>query len=75
MIRQNSKKYIEKERPSIVGQYNPYMGVDLIDAIMGGYKMMIRSKKWQVRVFYHLLDLIMTNSWLLYKKWSSEQIG
>ncbi|XP_065354215.1 piggyBac transposable element-derived protein 2-like [Calliphora vicina] len=63
------KKYIEIERPSIVGQYNAHMGgVDLIDAIMGRYKIQLRSKRWQVRLFYHFLDLVMANSWLLYKK-------
>lgn len=63
------KKYIEVERPQIVGEYNRHMGgVDLIDSIMGRYKIAIRSKRWQVRFFYHLLDLTMSNSWLLYKK-------
>lgn len=63
------KKYVEIDRPSIVGEYNAHMGgVDLIDSIMGRYKIKLRSKRWQVRVFYHLLDLVMANAWLLYKK-------
>ena len=46
------KKYIDIDRPSVVGQYNSHMGgVDLIDAIMGRYKIKIRSKRWQIRVF------------------------
>lgn len=63
------KKYVEIDCPSIVGEYNAHMGgVDLIDSIMGRYKIKLRSTRWQVRVFYHLLDLVMANAWLLYKK-------
>lgn len=28
----------------------------------------MRSKKYYFRVFYHLLDVVMINSWILYKK-------
>lgn len=54
-----------QDRPYIVGEYNRHMGcVDLINSIMGRYKMLTRSKRWQVWMLYHLLDLTMTNSWL-----------
>lgn len=63
------KEYIEIERPYSVSQYNSYMGgVDLIDSIIGRYKISIKSQRWQVRVFYHLLDLTVSNAWLLYKR-------
>lgn len=66
--RQNSK-YVSIKRPNIVGEYNRHMGgVDLIDSIMGIYKIQLRSKRWQVRLFYHYLDLTMANAWLLYKR-------
>lgn len=65
----SNKRYVNIDWPSIVGEYNRYMGgVDLIDSIMGYYKILIRSKRWQVRVFYHLLDLTMANAWLLYRQ-------
>lgn len=64
-----TKRYISIDRPNIVGEYNRHMGgVDLIDSIMGCYKIQLRSKRWQVRMFYHLLDLSMANAWLLYKR-------
>lgn len=64
-----NKKYINIDLPHIVGEYNRHMGgVDLIDSIMGRYKIMIRSKRWHVRMFYHILDLTMANSWLLYRR-------
>lgn len=64
-----NKRYVSIDRPNIVGEYNRHMGgVDLIDSIMGRYKIQLRSKRWQVRMFYHLLDLSMANAWLLYKR-------
>lgn len=64
-----NKKYINIERPHVVGEYNRHMGgVDLIDSIMGRYKILTRSNRWQIRMFYHLLDLTMANSWLLYRR-------
>lgn len=64
-----TKQYVSIDRPNIVGEYNRHMGgVDLIDSIMGRYKIQLHSKRWQVRLFYHLLDLSMANSWLLYRR-------
>lgn len=63
------KRYVTIDRPNVVGEYNRHMGgVDLIDSIMGRYKIKLRSKRWQVRMFYHFLDLAMPNAWLLYKR-------
>lgn len=63
------KQYIMVERPSVVAEYNRHMGgVDLLDCIMGHYKIKLRSKRYYIRLFYHLLDLVMSNSWLLYRK-------
>ncbi|KAI8432777.1 hypothetical protein MSG28_013736 [Choristoneura fumiferana] len=62
-------KYIEIKRPFVVGEYNRHMGgVDLIDSIMGIYKIELRSKRWPMRLFFHYLDLTMANAWLLYKR-------
>ncbi|XP_045457152.1 piggyBac transposable element-derived protein 3-like [Melitaea cinxia] len=64
-----NKRYMTIDCPKIVGEYNRHMGgVDLIDSIMGRYKIKLRSKRWQVRMFYHFLDLVMSNAWLLYKR-------
>lgn len=43
-------------------------GVDLLDSYIGRYKITMRTKKWYMRLFYHMLDLTIINSWLLYKK-------
>jgi hypothetical protein len=55
--------------PEIVKVYNKYMGrVNLLDSIMGQNKIKIRSNKWYVRLFYHLLYMSIVNAWLLYKR-------
>ncbi|CAG4992139.1 unnamed protein product [Parnassius apollo] len=63
------KRYVTIDRSNVVGEYNRHMGgVNLIDSIMGRYKIKLRSKRWQVRMFYHFLDLAISNAWLLYKR-------
>lgn len=66
--KQNSR-YVNIKRPNVVGEYNRHMGgVDLLDSIMGIYKIRLRSKRWHMRLFYHYLDLTIANAWLLYKR-------
>jgi hypothetical protein len=43
-------------------------GVDLHDSFVGRAKIRIKSKKWYMRIFYHLLDITVVNSWIIYKK-------
>ena len=55
--------------PRVVKVYNAHMGgVDLLDALIGLYRTHIRSKKWYHRIFFHLIDLTIVNSWLLYRR-------
>ncbi|KAF2884259.1 hypothetical protein ILUMI_21911 [Ignelater luminosus] len=55
--------------PHIIIKYNRHMaGVDLLDSIIGRCKITLRSKKWYFRLLYHLLDLTVVNSWLLYRR-------
>jgi len=55
--------------PNIVNVYNKHMGgVDLIDSLLGLYRVKIRSRKWYHRLFFHLLDMTVINSWLLYRR-------
>ncbi|XP_050038274.1 piggyBac transposable element-derived protein 3-like [Dermacentor andersoni] len=55
-------------RPSIVGVYNECMGgVDLMDMLVALYRINLRSKKSYRRLFFHLLDTVIVNSWLLYR--------
>ncbi|KAJ8938650.1 hypothetical protein NQ314_011389 [Rhamnusium bicolor] len=59
------KKSIEIDCPFIVKEYNHHMGgVDLLDSNLGRLKI-LQSKKWYFRIFDHLLDLTVVNSWIL----------
>lgn len=45
------------------GQY--MKGIDILDGLIWRYK--IKMKKWYMRLFHHLLDIILVNKWILYK--------
>lgn len=63
------KKKILIECPAVVKQYNKHMGgVDLMDSFIARCKIKLKSKKWYIRLFYHLLDMVVANSWILHKK-------
>lgn len=63
------KQRVQVNYPSIVQQYNTFMGgVDLLDAFLAYYRIHIRSKKYYLRLFFHLVDLAVVNSWLLYRR-------
>ncbi|KAJ8883086.1 hypothetical protein PR048_014925 [Dryococelus australis] len=64
-----TKTALQVQYPDIISQYNHHMGgVDLLDSIVGCYKIVLRSKKSYFRLFYHLLDLSVINAWLLYRR-------
>lgn len=72
---QNVQRYDRKKKeriqvtcPAVVRQYNKHKGGDLLDSFLGKYRIKIRSRKWYIRLFHHLLDIIITNAWLLYKR-------
>lgn len=63
------KRIIEVPRPKSVEIYNKYMGgVDLLDAMLGFYRIKIKSKKWYHRIFFHMVDMTCVNSWLLWRR-------
>lgn len=63
------KETVQVKCPNVIQQYNRHMGgVDLLDSLMGRYKISIKSRKWYIRIFYHLIDLTMVNAWLAYKR-------
>ena len=55
--------------PHVVRVYNAHMGgVDLLDSLIGLYRTHLRSKKWYHKIFYHMMDMVVVNSWLLYRR-------
>uniref|UniRef100_A0A667X1E5 PiggyBac transposable element-derived protein domain-containing protein n=1 Tax=Myripristis murdjan TaxID=586833 RepID=A0A667X1E5_9TELE len=63
------KQKVSVERPSIISLYNKFMGgVDALDALIAYYCIQIRSKKYYHRFFFHFVDMVIVNSWLLYRR-------
>lgn len=64
-----NKEKIQIPCPKIIREYNAHMGgVDLMDSFLGRYRIKIKSRKWYIRIFFHLLDLAVINAWIIYKK-------
>jgi hypothetical protein len=56
------------QKPQVVEDYNQNMGgVDKSDQMLLYYGFSHRSVKWWKRVFFHLLDVALVNSHILYK--------
>lgn len=67
------KKHIEVLSPKAVDVYNHHMGgVDLLDSLLGFYRIQLRSKKWYKKIFFHLIDMCVVNAWLLWRRKSGE---
>jgi hypothetical protein len=63
------KQTIQISCPRVVIHYNRHMGgVDLHDSLLGRHRNKMRSKKWYMRLFYHLIDVTIVNAWLLYRR-------
>ncbi|KAJ8932853.1 hypothetical protein NQ314_014397 [Rhamnusium bicolor] len=69
----SEKKKIQVDCSNLVREYNRHMGgVDLLDSLIGRYRIKIKSRKWYMRLFYHILDMAVVNSWLLYKRLAAQ---
>lgn len=65
----SNKQYINISRPEVVKLYNHAMGgVDVMDQMIGLYRIYIRSKKWTLRMIFHAVDFSLVNSWVEYRK-------
>ncbi len=61
-------------RPTAVGEYNKYMGgVDTSDQMLGTNSVHRRTRRWPMTVFQHLLDIAVTNSFIMHKELSMER--
>jgi len=53
-------------KPHIVAWYNRHMGyIDISDRMANRYSMYQRTFRWTTKLFFHLLDLTVLNSWIL----------
>ncbi|KAL3195152.1 hypothetical protein MRX96_045740 [Rhipicephalus microplus] len=49
-------------------------GVDRADQLLSFYRNELKTKKWYKRIIFHLLDLAVVNSWLLYRAVKDSEI-
>jgi hypothetical protein len=53
----------------MIADYNKHMGgVDLNDMLVALYRTNISSKKYYMKIFFHLIDVAIVNSWLVYRR-------
>lgn len=70
------QRYVRKEKqykditsPQAVDVYNQHMGgVDLLDSMLGYYRIQLRSRNWYKRIFFHMIDMTLVNAWLLWRR-------
>ena len=61
-------------KPTVIEEYNSHMGgVDRADQLITYYGYPHHSKKWWKRVFFHLLDTALVNSYILYTQSNSSK--
>lgn len=39
-----------------------------MDSMIGWHKIIMRSKKWYIKIFYHLIDMSVVNAKILFKR-------
>ncbi|KAH7983422.1 hypothetical protein HPB52_011934 [Rhipicephalus sanguineus] len=61
--------YLEVKRPAVVRMYNTSMGgVDKTDFLVALYRTKIRSRKWTLRMIFHIINASVVNAWLEYRR-------
>lgn len=64
-----SKCRINVDRPYVVQEYNKHVGgVNLVGSYIKRNRISMKSMKWYMRMAYHLVDLAISNFWLLFLK-------
>lgn len=54
--------------PQIVKAYNKNMrGVDLADMLLSIYRINYKTKRWYIKIFWHLVYICKVNGWNLYR--------
>ena len=65
----NNTEAQNMKQNEIIINYNNFMGgVDLMDQILSYYSIDKKSQKWTIKLVFHLLSIVVHNSYILYKK-------
>ena len=69
------KETIKIKCPNLVQEYNCHIGgVDFLDSLLGYYRNKIKSKKWYQRIFFHLINIVTINAWILWRKYKNADV-
>uniref|UniRef100_A0A8C5WHF7 Sp3 transcription factor n=2 Tax=Tetrapoda TaxID=32523 RepID=A0A8C5WHF7_9ANUR len=70
---QKNKQHITVARPLIVQEYNNTVGgTDKTDMFLSLYRTFIKTRKWYLRLVFHLLDICVVNAWVAYRSLEGE---
>lgn len=70
------KQYVQVDCPQIIREYNSHMGgVDLMDGLMGRYHIRAKTRDAMTRMFYHFIDMAVTNAFILYRRIQMERMN
>ena len=76
LVRRTSKdrkgvyQAMEVKQPQAVFDYNQFMGgVDKSDQIIGTYNVLMKCVRWWKTIFFHIVDIAIVNSYLLFTEW------
>ncbi|KAJ8889550.1 hypothetical protein PR048_009049 [Dryococelus australis] len=75
----NNEQRVVVKCPAIICDYNRHMshgrmeelgggGVDLLESLLGRHHISIQTRKWYMRLFYHVLDVTAINAWFLRRR-------
>lgn len=74
-IKGQGGQWQEKEvrKPEVVHQYNIHMGgVDKSDQLIAPYNVLMKSMRWWKTLFFHMVDLAVVNSFILFQEWREQ---
>ncbi len=68
-----AKEKIDVPCPRIIQVYNSGIGgVDLADMLIALYRIVVKTERWYVKIFWHCVDIAKVNAWLLYRRQSDD---
>lgn len=74
--RWDNKKKTNIHIPKVIKDYSINMkGVDNSNQLISYYELNRRTIKWWKRIFFHLVDMSIVNSWILYKLKTNKKIS